>query len=141
MPAQRIEGCRATVEVLPDGIIHLVFDQDTTVTTEDAESIVVLIDNLAGAEGRPMLAEMANTRTVTRGARAVFAGPRAASRIALLGSSPVDQVIATFYIAVNTPDCPTRFFTSRQRAMAWLQSGADENELQAAAGVPLGRGG
>ncbi|WP_159618804.1 STAS/SEC14 domain-containing protein [Arthrobacter zhaoguopingii] len=122
MPAQRIEGGKATVEVLPNGIIHLVMDQDSTVTTEDAESIVGLVDALAGVEGRPMLAEMANTGTVTRGARAVFAGARAASRIALLGSSPVDQVIANFYIAVNAPPCPTRFFTSPRRAVAWLQS-------------------
>ena len=67
-----------------------------------------------------MLVDMATTSSVTRAARAVFSIPCAASRIALLGASPVDRVLANFFLGVHIPPCPTRFFTSRSEAMNWL---------------------
>ncbi len=126
MPAQRIEGGKATLELLPNGILHLEWDKDSTITSEDAESAMAAVNSAAGAEGHPMLVDMETTRTVTRGARAVFAIPCLASRIALLGSSPVDRMIANFFLGVNSPPCPTKFFTSRHMAVAWLQSGTLE---------------
>lgn len=72
-----------------------------------------------GAE-YPMLVDMATTESVHRHARAVFSIPCAASRIALLGTSPVDRVLANFFLGVHIPPCPTRFFTSRGDAMVWL---------------------
>lgn len=72
-----------------------------------------------GAE-YPMLVDVAETETVSRAARAVWSIPCAASRIALLGSSPVDRVIANFFLGIHTPPCPTQFFISRSEAMNWL---------------------
>ena len=133
MPAQRIDGDKAGLELLPNGILHLEWDRDCTITAADAEAAMRAVDSFAEAEGHPMLVDMETTRTVTRDARAVFAIPCAASRIALLGSSPVDRMIANFFLGVNSPPCPTRFFTSRHMAMAWLQSGATEHEHPASA--------
>ncbi|MHA7240589.1 DUF7793 family protein [Arthrobacter sp. TMS1-12-1] len=128
MPVQRIDGDKAGLQLLPNGILHLEWDQDCTITATDAQAAMLAVDALADAEGHPMLVDMETTRTVTRDARAVFATPCAASRIALLGSSPVDRMIANFFLGVNSPPCPTRFFTSRHLAVAWLQSGAGEHE-------------
>lgn len=66
-----------------------------------------------------MLVEMADIETVSHDARAPFSKPCAASRIALLGSNPVDRVVASFRGAQTYP-CPTRFFTDRTEAMSWL---------------------
>ncbi len=131
MTAQPIGGGKATLALLPDGILHLAWDRDCTITAEDAESAMAAVNGLAGGEGHPMLVDMETTRTVTRGARAVFAIPCAASRIALLGSSPVDRMIANFFLGVNSPPCPTRFFTSRHLAVAWLQGEAHEHPASA----------
>lgn len=127
MPAQRIEGGKATLELLPNGILHLEWDKHCTITAEDAEAAMRAVNALTEGHGHPMLVDMEMTKTVTRDARLVFAIPCAASRIALLGSSPVDRMIANFFLGVNSPPCPTRFFTSRQLAMAWLQTGAGEH--------------
>lgn len=70
-----------------------------------------------------MLVDMAMTESVSRDARFIFATPCAASRIALLGSSPVDRLIATFFLGVHNPACPSPFFTSRNEAMGWLARG------------------
>ena len=131
MPAQPIEGGKATLALLPSGILHLEWEKDCTITADDAKAAMVAVNDLAEAEGHPMLVDMETTRTVTRDARAVFATPCAASRIALLGSSPVDRMIANFFLGVNSPPCPTRFFTSRHMAVAWLQSGAHEQPASA----------
>ena len=68
-----------------------------------------------------MLVDMATTAEVSRAARAVFGRPCQASRIALLGSSPVDRVIANFFLGISKVPCPTKFFTAEREALAWLR--------------------
>lgn len=78
------------------------------------------VNELCGDRRYPMLVDMATTAQVSRGARAVFGRPCQASRIALLGASPVDKVLANFFLGIDKLPCPTRFFTSRAEATAWL---------------------
>lgn len=53
----------------------------------------------------------------------VFTRTCQASRVALLGASPVDKVVANFVLAINKTGRPKRFFTSRAEAMTWLTTG------------------
>lgn len=69
-----------------------------------------------------MLIDITNTEAVSRQAKSAFSTKCAASRIALLGSSPVNRIIANFAMSRRTLPCPTRFFTSRTEAMQWLSS-------------------
>ncbi len=81
-----------------------------------------MVNELCVQSERPLLVDMATTSAVSRGARAVFARTCQASRVALLGASPVDKVIANFVLAKNKTPRPKRFFTSRAEAMAWLMA-------------------
>jgi hypothetical protein len=132
MPAQRIEGGKATLQLLPDGTLYLQWALGCLITTEDALSVVRAINDLV-AENHPMLVDMGSPRTITHGAREIFAIPDAASPIALVGSSPVDQVIANFFLRFNAPPVPMKFFTSHDRAWAWLKNQAEEKEYPPAA--------
>ena len=114
-----IEGGKGTVE-LADGVIHLVWEPRIVLEAADAHAAMAKVNEVADGSEYPMLVDMENTEAVTRQARSVFSIPCAASRIALLGSSPVDRVIANFFLGVHIPPCPTRFFTSREEAMSWL---------------------
>lgn len=102
------------------GILQLRWPRGASISEADAENAMRRVNDLCGESRRPMLVDMATTERVSRGARAVFGRPCQASRIALLGSSPVDKVMANFVLGVSKLPCPTRFFTSRQDAMAWL---------------------
>ncbi|TDL36834.1 STAS/SEC14 domain-containing protein [Arthrobacter nitrophenolicus] len=102
------------------GILQLRWPRGASISEADAENAMDRVNDLCGESRRPMLVDMATTERVSRGARAVFGRPCQASRIALLGSSPVDKVMANFVLGVSKLPCPTRFFTSRQEAMAWL---------------------
>ncbi len=75
-----------------------------------------------------MLVDMTGTAVLTRGARVVFAEKSSASRIALLGRSSVDRVIANFALGVSKVPVPTRFFTDEPLAIAWLTESGDAHE-------------
>jgi hypothetical protein len=102
------------------GVIQLKWARGVSISEADAEAAMSGVNELCGALRHPMLVDMATTAQVSRGARAVFGRPCQASRIALLGASPVDKVLANFILGINRPPCPTRFFTSRQEATDWL---------------------
>jgi hypothetical protein len=104
----------------PDGLLRLTWPQDASISEGDAEAAMRQVNLVCGEERHPMLVDMATTAAVSRGARAVFGRPCQASRIALLGSSPVDRVIANFFLGINKVPCPTKFFTSEPEALEWL---------------------
>lgn len=118
--SRRIANGKADLALSPDGVLELRWERGVTITALDAEEAMDAVNILSGQASHPMLVDMETTRTVTPGARAVFTRPCAASRVALLGSSPVDRMIVNFFLGVNVPACPTIFFTSRPKALAWL---------------------
>ena len=115
-----VEGGKGTVELKADGIFHLVWKERVHIDAADAHAAMAAVNEAGKGSEYPMLVDMATTESVHRHARGVFSIPCAASRIALLGTSPVDRVLANFFLGVHIPPCPTRFFTSRNEAMAWL---------------------
>ena len=117
-----VDGGKGTVDLRSDGIIHLIWEPKVRIELQDAEAAMAAVNRIAGDSTYPMLVDMATTEDVTRAARSVFSIPCAANRIALLGASPVDRIIANFFLGVHIPPCPTRFFTSRTESMTWLQA-------------------
>ena len=115
-----IQGGKGTLELRADGVLHLVWKPGVTIEVADSRAAMDTVNEISNGSEHPMLVDMASTDAVTREARAVFSIPCAASRIALLGSSPLNRVIANFAMARRTLPCPTRFFTSRDEAMDWL---------------------
>jgi hypothetical protein len=116
-----VDGGKGTVELRSDGVIHLIWEPQVRIEQQDAEAAMAAVNEIAGNRTYPMLVDMATAENVTRAARSVFSIPCAAHRIALLGSSPVDRILANFFLGVHIPPCPTRFFTSRTESMEWLQ--------------------
>ncbi|MFE4837712.1 STAS/SEC14 domain-containing protein [Arthrobacter sp. NPDC056691] len=108
------------LELDADGLLRLTWARDASITEGDAEAAMGQVNALCGDNRHPMLVDMATTSDVSRGARAVFGRPCQASRIALLGASPVDRVIANFFLGLNKLPCPTKFFTSESEALSWL---------------------
>lgn len=110
------------IVTLVDDVIRLKWTEGIVITEEAARLAAVFVNRISADRRRPMIVDMALTASVTRQARTVFLEPGAASRIALLGRSPVDRVIANFVLGVSNLPCPTRFFTSEAAALGWLTS-------------------
>jgi hypothetical protein len=117
---QPAEGVKAELTLDGQGVIQLKWPRAVAISEADAEAAMRGVNELSGDLRHPMLVDMATTAQVSRGARTVFGKPCQASRIALLGASPVDKVLANFILGINKLPCPTRFFTSREEATAWL---------------------
>src|SRR5664279_739169 len=109
-----------------EGFLRLLWPVGAQITGQSAQEAFDEVNRICAGTRRPMLVDMATTKSVARDARAVFGQPSAASRIALIGHSPVDRVIANFTLGVSTVPCPTKFFTDREQAYAFLRDGIDE---------------
>lgn len=117
------DGGKSSVELREDGFLHLRWQPGAHIQVEDAHAAMAKVNEVCRQEHHPMLVDMAAVASVSREARGVWSIPCSATRIALLGKSPVDRVLANFFLGVHIPPCPTRFFTSRTEALDWL--GAD----------------
>ena len=110
------------VSVLLDdtGLVRLTWSTDLRIDRELADRAMTMVDELNGPLERPLLVDMTGTAQLTRSARTTFGRRCSASRIALVGRSEVDRVIANFALGVTRVPVPTRFFTSEQAALDWL---------------------
>ena len=111
-----------------EGMLILVWPRGVTITGPAARHAMDEVNRICGDTRRPMLVDMATTKSVAREARVVFGERCAASRIAMLGRSPVDRVIANFALGriPPRPPCPTKFFTDRDQAYAFLRDGMND---------------
>ncbi|MGO4190054.1 STAS/SEC14 domain-containing protein [Arthrobacter sp. YAF17] len=116
------DGGKSSIELREDGFVHLSWQPGAHIQVEDAHAAMAKVNEVCQQQQRPMLVDMAAVASVSREARGVWSIPCSASRIALLGKSPVDRVLANFFLGVHIPPCPTRFFTSRSEALDWLNA-------------------
>ena len=112
----------------PDGLLRLAWAPGLEITGERAQEAVRMVDEINGDRKRPLLVDMTGTAVLTRAARLVFVGPCSVSRLALLGRSPVDRVIANFALGLGSHPMPMRFFTDEAAASAWLSAGGREDD-------------
>ncbi|WP_433801586.1 hypothetical protein [Actinomycetospora sp. CA-084318] len=107
------------------GFVVLTWAPGLDIDGELADAAVTLVDDLNGERKRPLLVVMTGTRTLSRDARLVFTRPCQVSRLALLGRSRVDSIIANFALGVASHPMPMRFFVDETDAVSWLLGTAD----------------
>lgn len=114
---------RQSVGVVPDdGITRVVLPAGMHLTEELAMQAAAQVRTLADGRKRPVLLKLSGVASVSREARMVYNKATSVAAYALLGESPVDRVIANFFIGFEPTGCPRRYFTSEPEAIAWLQS-------------------
>ena len=102
------------------GYVRCDWRRATRITGELARAAIKRLDELNDGSKHPLLVDMRGTANLTREGRRAFADEYSASRVALLGESSVDRVIADFTLSVIVMSTPTRYFTSESAALAWL---------------------
>ncbi len=120
-----VEGGKATVVLREDGIMQLVWNSQVRIGTADARAAMAAVNQVAGGDEYPLLVDMSMAASVSQQARAVFGGRCAATRIALLGSSPVDRILANWVLSAQKQPHPKRFFNSADEATKWLLQADD----------------
>lgn len=113
---ERVTG---TME-LSGEILCLRWTPGDVVRESDAKALMQRAAALSAGRTLPLLVELTGMKWIDQRAQEAFASRWPLARAAIVGASPVDEAIASFYIARHNPPHPTRFFTSKDEAMAWL---------------------
>lgn len=116
----RIEGGKGIIEFL-DGILYLRWSKGAVIDEGDAAAAVAATYSLGMGGKHPMLVQMGAPVWIGCKAQDIIAGSSPVTRVALLGSSPVDRMVAHFFIGRHRPPYPARYFTSLNEALAWLR--------------------
>jgi hypothetical protein len=109
--------------VVEAGIVMLRWAAGVHITGPLAVEAMAIVDRLNGEGKRPLLVDMRGIGRLAREARAAFEQECQVSRMAVVGSSPVDRVIAHFGLQVSSTTMPSRYFDSTPAALSWLQDG------------------
>jgi hypothetical protein len=109
---------KGTME-LSDGVLYMRWKPGAYIGIDVARAGLAAISELCQGARLPMLVEIQGV-THSAAARKLFPDPSNISRIALLGSSPVDRMIAMFRLPLLPAEFPMRYFTSRDKAIEWL---------------------
>lgn len=113
-------GGKARLTLADDGLLYLRWGEGVHVSAEEARQALALVEEMSAGRRYPMLADMANME-ITREARQVFGSAGVASKVALVGQSAVDRLMAGFFLKVYRPPSPTRFFAEEADAVQWLR--------------------
>jgi hypothetical protein len=107
---------------LQDGLARLTWAPGVRIDADAAQQSVQAVNQLINGGHGPLYVDMTGTSTITREARQVFTEPMASvTRLALVGRSAVDRVVANFALGVSGTAMPTRYFTSESAATEWLR--------------------
>ncbi|MDR6505546.1 STAS/SEC14 domain-containing protein [Arthrobacter oryzae] len=80
---------------------------------------------LTGGSRGGVLLDITGVGSVSREAISVYSSAVTVSAFAILGSTPVDRVIAHGLLGLPLPACPSEYFTDEAEALSWLQTVGD----------------
>jgi len=107
-----------------DGIVRANYFPNAEETLADAKESIATVVKVSKRKKCPVLVDSRNLKSITREARAYYAGEENAKVVnstALLIDSPISKIIGNFFMNFNKPKFPTRLFTSETEAIEWLK--------------------
>jgi hypothetical protein len=108
----------------PEGILHVEARGGVDQTLDDAKAQIDLHRSDGSAKRRPILVDIRGARSVSRDARAYYAGYASAELYSAAGfivGSPLSRALGNFFLGLNKPLYPTRLFSTEDEALAWLR--------------------
>ena len=112
---------RFVVGVDDSGIVRATWRPCRTIDENLARQAVRALEDVAGGRPRLLYIDVRGVVAVTRGGREAFSQARSVSRVALVGRSPADRMVAGFVLGASPLPVPAKFFTCEQVALQWLR--------------------
>ena len=124
-----LETRTCSVSFGKDGVLRFRSHPGVEHTLEDAQENIEAARKLTGGTKRaPNLVDFSGIRSMSREARAFYAGPdtaRVMTAVAILVDSYLSRAMGNFFMGLNRPLIPTRLFSSEQEALQWLEEFAE----------------
>jgi len=114
---------KGTIE-LSGGVLYLRWKPRAYIGIDAAKAGLAAISSLGQGARLPMLVEIQGL-THSAAARKVYPDASCVSRMAILGSSPVDRVTTMLRLSRLQTGFPIRYFTTSDEALTWLLEDSD----------------
>lgn len=109
------------IEDSGEGILRIILRPGGRITAEDGALVKERYLALTGGMGAAVLLQVIGVEYVRRDAVRFFSEAATITAFAILGSTPVDRVIAHGRHGLPAPQCPTQYFSDEQEALGWLR--------------------
>lgn len=128
--ASDADGCGAwfssehenvSVEDTGEGVLRITLRPGRRITAEDGALVRERYLALTAGTGAAVLLQVIGVESVSRDAVRFFSEAATITAFAILGSTPVDRVIAHGRHGLPAPQCPTRYFSDEPEALGWLR--------------------
>ena len=111
------------ISLREDGVVQIQFCENCDINVKECEEITSACDELLEAKKYPILHLSGIYVSISKEAREYSVSPRGiqySTAEAFVFSSLAHKIIANFYIKINKPPVPTKFFTTEIEATKWL---------------------
>lgn len=122
-PKNAVESSSGYTWLDDDGLIIAVASSHQLHTLEHALENHKINMELAAGKPRPFLIDMSLTKSMSKDARAFYAGSeptKAITAVAILTQSNLGKTVANFFLKLTKQTLPTQMFTDYHEAKIWL---------------------
>jgi hypothetical protein len=110
-----------SVDLLNERLVRIALKPGARMMVEDGAFARENLLALTGGKPSVVLLQITGVGSISREAISFYSESTTVRAFAVLGSTPVDRVIAHGLLGLPRPhQCPTEFFTDTQDAMRWL---------------------
>jgi hypothetical protein len=106
-----------------DRILYLKYKKEI-LDIDCAKNVVEARLALSGETTYPLFVDITNVKTTTQEARNYSSkgdAEKLVSATALWGTSELTKLMANFFLAINKPKVPVKFFTDDKKGLVWLK--------------------
>ncbi len=104
------------------GILRFVYAPGSECSLEDAIENVNAQVKLSGGKLRPILCDISKCKAISKEARNHYGQGQTSSALALVGGSPIGNIIGNIFLAVHgSRQSPIKMFTAEAEAVQWLK--------------------
>ena len=125
----RKELQHAIVEYRKDGIVHVVYKAECTVTIADIYAMAKFISHIGVANKYKILTEPEQNSSIDNNARVLLAtekGSLIMLKNAILCRFLMSEMVSNFFIRIDNPVIPTKIFKDKTKAIEWLLSSSSD---------------
>lgn len=107
-----------------DGICYTVVKPNAIIELEDALANSEAVKTVSMNAIYPILVNLKQIHSISKPARDHFSMQNRAAGVTAIGmliKSPGSRIIGNFFLGLNKPTVPTKLFTDKDKAIAWLK--------------------
>ncbi len=120
----KIDVGHSSIELRSDGIVEVILKKSSLIDLQECRDVMNAYEQLLEKKKYPLLHVVEDYVQVTNDARNFGSseeGLRFSAAEAFVINSLAHKLLANFYLRVNKPSVPTKFFSNKADAEFWLR--------------------